>query len=700
MTAPPIRHADTSVETLSPEEAQEAIGDLIAAIEYHNRRYHGEDAPEVSDGEFDALFRRLVALETQFPELVRPGSPTQKVGSAPASGFGKVRHAIPMLSLGNAFTAEDVTDFLDGIRNFLAELRADAEARIDLLAELKIDGLSCSLRYEGRKLVQAATRGDGETGEDVTANIMTIADIPKTLPADAPDILEIRGEVYMADADFQALNERQQAASAKIFANPRNAAAGSLRQLDPTVTASRPLRFFAYAWGETSAPLGETQSGVRRRLESWGFTLNEPSRIVRSVDEIMDFYREIETKRASLGFSIDGLVYKVDRLDLQRRLGFVSRSPRWAIAHKFPPEQAKTVIEEILIQVGRTGTLTPVAALRPINVGGVMVARATLHNEDYVAAKDIRAGDTVIVQRAGDVIPQVVAIVPELRPDGTVPFHMPAECPICHSHTQREPGAAAWRCTGGLICPAQAVEHLKHFVARDAFDIEGLGAKSVQEFYEAGLIKQPGDIFRLKPEDIESREGWGKQSARNLLDGIAARRVIGLDRFILALGIPQIGRETARLLARHYVSLSHFRAEMAAAIDPESDAWTSLLAIDGIGESMAEDLVQFLAEVRNTTVIDDLAAELEVTDFVPLRASGTSVLAGKTVVFTGSLTTLTRNEAKARAESAGAKVAGSVSAKTDFLVAGADAGSKATKAAALGVSVLSEAEFIDMIGPG
>jgi DNA ligase (NAD+) len=698
MPRPQIHHLDTPIDALTEEEAAAAIGELSAAVEYYGRKYHAEDAPEISDAEYDALYHRLVAIEARFPELVRDDSPTRKVGAAPAAGFAKIRHAVPMLSLGNAFSREDVQDFVDGIRNFLHELRTDATLAVEFVAELKIDGLSCSLRYEDRKLVQAATRGDGEEGEDVTANVRTIETVPKTLPADAPDIVEIRGEVFMTDLAFQDLNARQQAAGAKLFANPRNAAAGSLRQLDPANTAARPLGFFGYAWGEVSKPLGSTQWEVRDRLRSWGFRLNEPALLVRSVDEMMDYYNAIELKRPGLGFTIDGVVYKVNRLDLQQRLGFVSRAPRWAIAHKFPPEQAKTKLEKILLQVGRTGTLTPVAALAPINVGGVMVARATLHNEDYIAEKDIREGDTVVVQRAGDVIPQVVRVVPELRAPDSVPFAMPETCPVCGSHAIREPGEAARRCTGGLVCEAQAVERLKHFVARDAFDIEGLGSKTVVEFYEAGLIRNPGDIFRLKPEQIEGRDGWGPVSIGKLIDSIDNRRRIPLDRFILALGIRQVGQSTAKLLARNYLSFEALRAAMAEAADPESEAYRRLIDINGIGADTAADIVGFFTEERNLAVLDDLASQLTVLDFTAPRAAAGAALSGKTIVFTGTLVTLTRNEAKARAEALGANVTGSVSAKTDLVVVGADAGTKAAKAEQLGVKTMTEAEFLTLIG--
>jgi DNA ligase (NAD+) len=700
MSAPPIRHPSVPEDQLDAATAAEVHADLAAAIRYHGDKYHVEDAPQISDAEYDALYRRLEAIETRFPELARPDSPTRQVGAAPASGFRKVRHAVPMLSLGNAFTRGDIQGFVDSIRNFLAEYRSDPDRPLELIAELKIDGLSCSLRYERRRLVQAATRGDGQEGEDVTENVRTIADVPDSLPAGAPDLLEVRGEVYMTDADFLALNERQAASGGKLFANPRNGAAGSLRQLDPRITRSRPLRFFGYGWGEVAEPPWSTQSEARARLRDWGFTLNEPSRLVRSVDEMMAFYDEIELKRPSLGFSIDGIVYKIDRLDLQHRLGFVARAPRWAIAHKFPPEQARTRLDGILIQVGRTGALTPVAVLAPVNVGGVMVARATLHNEDYLAEKDIRIGDTVVVQRAGDVIPQVVRSIPELRPDGTEPYRMPVTCPVCGSHAAREPGQAVTRCTGGLVCAAQAVERLRHFVGRDAMDIEGLGAKTIQEFFDDGLIRHPDDIFRLTRERIEGREGWGAVSAAKLIDGIESRRTVPLDRFILALGIIQVGQQTARLLARHYGGFGQFRQAMGEAADQASDAWAELVSINGIGESMATDIVAFFAEENNAAVLDKLLAEVAVTDYAAPRApdAAASPFNGKTMVFTGTLTRMTRHEAKARAEALGAKVAGSVSAKTDYVVVGEDAGSKATKARDLGLAILSEDEFLDKLG--
>jgi len=699
LPAPPLRHATIDIAKLDPFRAEEAIHDLAAALAYYGEKYHAEDAPEISDAEYDALFRRLESIEQRFPHLSRVDSPTAKVGAAAAAGFRKVRHSVPMLSLGNAFSRADIEDFVGSVRNFLAEFKDNSDRELAFIAELKIDGLSCALRYEQRRLIRAATRGDGQEGEDVTANIRTIAHIPQTLPADAPDIVEIRGEVYMTDADFAALNQRQLAGGSKLFANPRNAAAGSLRQLDPMITASRPIRFFGYGWGETSTMLGETQSSVRERLQRWGFTLNEPSRIVGSVEEMMEFYQQIELARPTLGFSIDGIVYKVDRLDLQQRLGFVSRAPRWAIAHKFPPEQAKTRLEDILIQVGRTGALTPVAILTPINVGGVMVGRATLHNEDYITEKDIRIGDMVVIQRAGDVIPQVVQSLPALRPENAAAYVPPETCPVCGSHAVREQGAVVRRCTGGLVCPAQAVERLRHFVMRDAMDIEGLGAKTIQEFYDDGLIRTPGDIFRLDIAGIVGREGWGEVSARKLIENIAVRRTAPLDRFIHALGIIQVGQSTARLLARNYSSFSQFRAAMAEAGDPESEAWRRLVAINGIGESMATDIVGFFTEPNNLAVVDDLLSQLTIADYAAPSAqqAGNSEFTGKTLVFTGTLSSMTRNEAKARAEALGANVAGSVSSKTDFVVAGADAGSKATKARALGLTVLSEEEFVSKL---
>ena len=693
--------AEVPVEDLTPEQAAAELARLAKDILTHDKRYYREDAPEISDADYDALRRRNAAIEARFPELVRPDSPSARVGAGPAAGFAKLRHAVPMLSLGNAFDESDIAEFLARIRRFLG---LGAEAELAILAEPKIDGLSASLRFEKGVFVQGATRGDGATGEDITANLRTIADLPKTLAGQAPDVLEvprvleIRGEVYMRRDDFQRMNARQEAAGEKVFANPRNAAAGSLRQLDSTVTAGRPLHFFAYAWGEVSAPLGETMAEARDRLAAWGFSLNEPARLCHSLDEVMDYYREIMAARPALPYDIDGVVYKVNRLDWQERLGFVSRAPRWAIAHKFPAEQAQTVLKAIEIQVGRTGALTPVARLEPITVGGVVVSNATLHNEDEIARKDVREGDTVVVQRAGDVIPQVVSVVTEKRPKGARPFDFPGHCPACGSLAMREPGEAVRRCTGGLICPAQAVERLKHFVSRDAFDIEGLGAKQIEAFLHDDLIRTPGDIFRLRDhaEAIEAREGWGEQSVSNLIAAVEARRRIGLDRFIYALGIRQVGQATARLLALNYETLDHWRASMTAAADESGPDYADLVNIDGIGPAVAADIAGFLAEPHNREVLDDLAAELDIQDASAPETAGSPV-AGKTVVFTGTLETLTRSEAKARAEALGAKVAGSVSKKTDYVVVGADAGSKAKKAADLGIATLSERDWLAMI---
>ena len=692
-----------SPEALPPERlnAGEAAGELArlaALVAHHDHLYHTLDRPEISDAEYDALIRRNAAIEARFPELVRADSPSKRVGAAVAAGFRKVAHAVPMLSLANAFAEEDVTEFVTRLRRFLNWPEGD---ELSLVAEPKIDGLSCSLRYERGRLALAATRGDGAEGEDVTRNVLTIGDVPKVLAGEAPAVVEVRGEVYMERADFLAMNRERSALGGESFANPRNAAAGSLRQLNPAVTAGRPLRFFAYAVGEISAPVAASHRAMRRRLADWGFRLNEPARVCAGVAELMDYYRAVGEGRAELPFDIDGVVYKVDRYDLRERLGNTAKGPRWAIAHKFAAEQARTRLKSIIIQVGRTGALTPVAELEPVNVGGVMVARATLHNEDEVARKDVRAGDLVLVQRAGDVIPQIVAAL-EHAPD-SVPFVMPDHCPECGSLAVREAGEAVRRCTGGLVCPAQALERLRHFVSRDAFDIEGLGEKIIAEFQAEKLIETPADIFRLAGRDrasltrLKNRPGWGEKSAANLFAAIEARRATPLDRFIFALGIRQIGQATAKLLARSYGTYEAWRAAMlAAAADREGLAWAELIAIDQIGPAVAEDLAEFFGEPHNLAVLDDLAREVTV-GAVEAPAAVDSPLAGKTLVFTGTLAAMSRGEAKARAEALGAKVAGSVSAKTDFLVAGADAGSKATKAAALGVTVLDEAAWLRLL---
>jgi len=687
--------ADIAADKLTPKQAEQELARLAREIAHHDELYHQKDAPEISDADYDLLRQRNDAIEARFPELRRPDSPTLRVGAAPATGFAKVTHARPMLSLDNAFAEEDAREFVARIRRFLG-LKEDAA--IELVAEPKIDGLSASLRYENGVFVQGATRGDGTVGEDVTANLRTIADLPKRLQGKRiPKVLEVRGEVYMRHADFQKLNAERTAAGEPVFANPRNFAAGTVRQIDPKVTASRPLRFFAYAWGEVSEPVAETHWDFLQHLKDWSFAVNPLAKRCKTIDEALAFHAEIAAERAELPYDIDGVVYKVNRFDLQARLGMVSRAPRWALAHKFPAEQAQTILRAITIQVGRTGALTPVAELEPITVGGVVVSRATLHNEDEIARKDIREGDAVIIQRAGDVIPQVVAVVPEKRPRGSKPFAFPDRCPVCNSHAVREEGMVVRRCTGGLVCAAQAVERLKHFVSRNAFDIDGLGEKRIEELWQEGWLKTPADIFRLgkRAAELEEREGWGKQSAAKLLGAIEARRRIALERFIYALGIPQVGEATARLLAKNYGSLAAWREAMMAAQEPESPAYHELDNIEGIGPSVAADIIAFFGEAHNLEALDDLAREVSAQDFVQPKTSG-SAIAGKTVVFTGELVAMTRSEAKARAESLGAKVASSVSKKTDYVIVGADAGSKAAKAKDLGLTTLTEEEWLKL----
>ncbi|MCC7275194.1 MAG: NAD-dependent DNA ligase LigA [Alphaproteobacteria bacterium] len=689
-------------EALTEAEAEAELAALAAEIAEHDRRYHQEDAPTISDAAYDALRRRNEAIEARFPALVRADSPSRRVGATPGQGFRKVAHSRPMLSLDNAFTDEDVLAFFTSVRQFLrkdVEFRADPAASIAVVAEPKIDGVSASLRYEKGRFVLGATRGDGIEGEDVTANLRTLAEVPKLLSGPAPDVIEVRGEVYMRGRDFLALNARRQEAGEPLFANPRNSAAGSLRQLDPAVTAGRPLRFFAYAWGEASEEIADSHWHALQRFAGWGFRVNPETRLCATIEEALAFHRDLAGRRADLGYDIDGVVYKVDSLALQRRLGFVTRAPRWALAHKFPAERAQTRLLRIVVQVGRTGALTPVAELEPITVGGVVVSRATLHNEDEIARKDVREGDTVVIQRAGDVIPQIVAVVPERRPPDSKPFAFPNECPICHSHAVREPGEVVRRCTGGLVCPAQAVERLRHFVSRDAFDIEGLGEKHIAAFWEDGIVRNPADLFRLAedPTPLVDREGWKETSIANLQRAIRARATIPLDRFVYALGIRQVGEATARLLARNYESLEGLRAAMAAARDPDGEAFHDLDAISGIGESVARDIVEFFAEPHNQTVIDELlAVGVRVVPVAASRAAA-SPLAGRTVVITGELERMTRREAKARAEALGAKVAESVSKKTDLVVVGANPGSKATKARELGVRTLDEAEWLALI---
>jgi len=670
---------------------------LVALIRTHDARYYQEDAPTISDAEYDALRAELLALEATFPALVTPDSPSMRVGAAPAEGFGKVTHTMPMLSLANAFSEEDISEFLTRVRRFL-ELRD--EENLAMIAEPKIDGLSFSARFEDGRLVSAATRGDGMVGEEITANIRTLKQFPQHL-AHAPKILEVRGEVFMRKEDFATLNAARQQAGDALFANPRNAAAGSLRQLDPKITAARNLSYFVYGWGEVSTDLAATQAEAIAHLGRLGFTLNPAMTRCESSQEIFAAYAELGSQRAALAYDIDGMVLKIDRLDYQRRLGQVARAPRWAVAWKYPAEQAETTIEAIDIQVGRTGALTPVARLMPVNVGGVMVSNATLHNEDEIARKDIRVGDRVVIQRAGDVIPQVVRVLPvdSLR---STPFKFPDHCPVCGSAAVREAGEAVRRCTGGLICSAQAKERLRHFVSRNALDIEGLGDKQIEAFYTDGLIHSPRDIFTLEARDLASltplrnREGWGEKSAGNLFRAIEKARRTTFSRFLYALGIRHIGEETAKLLARHYGDAQALFTALEAAADKESEPYRHLIAIDGIGEKVAAALIDFMAEPHNRKIVEALREEVELTPEIAVVKD--SPVAGKRVVFTGTLEKMGRKEAKALAESLGANVTGSVSAKTDYVIAGAEAGSKLREAEALNVKVLSEAEWLAMIG--
>lgn len=692
------------VEKLTPLEARAEHARLGEEIEQHDRHYYQQDAPVIPDAEYDALRLRYEALEKAFPELVTSQSLTKKVGAKPSEKFAKVKHAVPMLSLGNVFSDEDVFEFVARVRRFLGLAE---NAPIRFTAEPKIDGLSCSLRYEQGRLVQAATRGDGYEGEDVTANIRTLRDIPQRLAGDPPPVLEARGEVYMTHADFTALNDRQTAAGKPLFANPRNAAAGSLRQLDSKITAERPLRFFAYAWGETSELPAPTQAGVLDAFRGYGLPVNPLTVLCQSAEDMLAHYRRIEAQRAMLGYDIDGVVYKVDDITLQERLGFVSRAPRWAVAHKFPAERATTVLRDIEIQVGRTGALTPVARLEPVTVGGVVVSNATLHNEDEIARKDIRIGDTVVVQRAGDVIPQIIEIIADKRPKDAKPYVFPHVCPVCGSAALREidekTGEAdiVRRCTGSLVCPAQAVERLKHFCSRNAFDIEGLGDRQIDYFYAQGLIKTASDIFTLEERDrasltkIKNREGFGETSVRNLFAAIDARRHIAINRFLFALGIRHIGETNARRLARHFTDFDALR-ETARDAAPGTEARTRIDSIDGVGPVVAEALHDFFAEPHNAHELDALLAQVTLEPMPAIATS--SPVAGKTVVFTGGLERLTRDEAKAQAERFGAKVAGSVSKKTDLVVAGPGAGSKLAKASELGIEVITEDEWFRRTG--
>jgi len=712
---PPRDTSKTPVSSLTEKQAKAEHARLAGEIAAHDKRYYQEDAPVISDAEYDRLRQRYQAIEARFPDLRTLESLTMRVGAAPARGFAKVRHAVPMLSLDNAFSDEDVAEFVERIRRFL---RLDENEKIKFTAEPKIDGLSLSLRYENGELVRGATRGDGAEGEDVTANVKTLKDIPHRLKGkDLPDICEIRGEVYMTKADFLALNKRQAEAGEPVFANPRNSAAGSLRQKDPAVTASRPLGFFAYGWGEMSQRPAETQSGMIKWFAARGFKTNPLWKVVSSLEEMIGFYREIESERARLDYDIDGVVYKADRLEWQERLGFVSRSPRWAIAHKFAAERATTVIKDIDIQVGRTGVLTPVAKLEPVSVGGVVVQNATLHNEDFIKGiggngellregRDIRIGDTVIIQRAGDVIPQVVDVVLEKRPKDAKPYHFPKKCP-CHLHTDvvreatatGEAGARA-RCTGEFACPYQKIEHLKLFASRRAFDIEGLGEKQIEFFFEQGWVKEPGDIFTLpernKTIKLQEQEGYGEISVRNLFSAIEQRRTISLDRFIFALGIRQVGETTALALARGYGSWKTFHDASLKVVKGDEEARAEMDALDQIGETVIDSIAAYFGESHNRGIVERLTRQVTILDAEKPKTD--SPVAGKTVVFTGALEKMTRDEAKAMAERLGAKVAGSVSKKTDYLVAGPGAGSKLKDAQKHGVNVLTEDEWFSLIG--
>ncbi|HEY7852819.1 MAG TPA: NAD-dependent DNA ligase LigA [Caulobacteraceae bacterium] len=693
-----------SIDDLSPAEAAAALERLAGELAEHDRRYFQDDAPQVSDGEYDALKRRNAAIEARFPDLIREDSPSRKIGAARALAFSPVSHGVPMLSLDNAFSDSDAAEFDAKVRRFLRL----GDEPVAYTAEPKIDGLSASIRYEKGVLVQGATRGDGQTGEDVTANLETLADIPRRLAGSGwPEIIEVRGEVYLGHEDFAALNAAAEAAGTRTYANPRNAAAGSLRQIDAAITAQRPLRFFAYAWGLLSAPFAASQWEALEALKDWGFKVTPQAARVAGVEGLLTAYSEMERQRPHLGFDIDGVVYKVDRLDWQGRLGFVSRSPRWAVARKFPAEQARTVLEAIDIQVGRTGAVTPVGRLTPVTVGGVVVVNATLHNADEIARKDLRLGDTVIVQRAGDVIPQIVGVVMEERPAAAIPYEFPTHCPcplktpLARETTASGAETVVRRCTGELACPFQRIEHLKHFVSRRAFDIEGLGEKQLTAFYEEGLIREPADIFRLGKNEaqlavLRERDGYGETSVANLAASIEARRAISLERFINALGIRHVGESTAVVLARGYGDAAGFLAAMDKVAAGDGEAIAELDALDQVGAAVIGACAAFFAEAHNRRMVEALVAELTIAPAA--RPATDSPVAGKTVVFTGALERMTRDEAKAQAESLGAKVSSSVSKKTDIVVAGPGAGSKLKTAAELGIEVLSEDGWLARVG--
>jgi len=708
--------AALAVADLTERQGRSEHKRLSAEIRHHDALYHDKDAPEISDAEYDKLRRRLKAIEAKFPRLADPDSPTQQVAPMPSTAFAKVRHARPMLSLDNAFTDEELQGFLDRLRRALErETDLKPEDEIALACEPKIDGLSISLRYEDGEFTVGATRGDGTTGEDVTANLKTIKDIPHALKGKAPKVLDVRGEVYMERHAFQAMNKRQEEAGDKSFANPRNAAAGSLRQLDTTITASRPLRFFAYAWGEAEPRTWKTHTEYLELLRGWGFKVNPLSQLCRTADEVRDFYRRMGIERPSLPYDIDGVVYKVDRIDWQERLGFVSRAPRWAIAHKFPAEQARTRLNGILIQVGRTGALTPVADLEPVNVGGVMVARASLHNADEIERLDVRAGDMVVVQRAGDVIPQILGFVPEERPKKTEKFDFPTHCPCpLATPVKAEEGGVVRRCSGGLECPFQQVERLRYFVSRNCFDIDGLGGTHIENFFNDGLLRIPGDIFRLpqRVDEIRKREGWGDLSVRNLVAAIEARKTIALDRFVNALGIPLIGEATAKILAQEYGDADTWLAEMLSAAKERKNkpddvkkekataeigpSYGRLCNVEQIGVTTADAMCAFFSEGHNVEIIKDLRQQLTVEAVTRRVVADDAPLKDRIVVFTGELSTMTREAAKARAEELGAKVTDSVSKKTSLVVVGENAGSKARKATELGVQTLTEEEWVKL----
>ena len=673
---------------------------LSQEIRIADSQYYGEDAPTLSDAAYDALRKELIELETLYPHLITKDSPSKKVGAAPSGKFGKITHIVSMLSLDNAFSDEDVSDFVSRVKRFLS---LPDDAPMSFTAEPKIDGLSAALRYENGKLVSGATRGDGKVGEDVTANLSTLKTIPKTLSGENwPDVVEVRGEVYIDHADFETMNEAQIAAGKDAYKNPRNAAAGSLRQIDPSVTASRPLKFFAYTWGELSEPISDTQMGAVERFSGWGFDVNPQMKLHENAAELIAHYHEIETKRAALGYDIDGVVYKVNDLALQERLGFVSRAPRWAIAHKFPAEKAITLLESIDVQVGRTGALTPVARLTPITVGGVVVSNATLHNEDEIERLGVKPGDTVEIQRAGDVIPQVLRVV---KDGGGESFTLPKQCPICEAEAVRDVDEKSGkkdvvrRCTNGMSCPAQAIEGLKHFVSRRAFDIDGMGIKQIEAFYEKGLVKQPADIFTLEARNgeikLETWEGWGETSAVNLFAAINERRQIPFARALYALGIRHIGQGNSDLIAKHYLSWEKMQPALLDAKSHMGETWAELISVDGMGEAAAGSIVDFFNAPKHLGLIQNLLLEISIVDAKP--PANDSPVAGKTVVFTGKLERFSRDEAKARATSLGAKVSGSVSAKTDILIAGPGAGSKLKKAVDLGVKTMTEDEWLELI---